>query len=51
MARVYVRSITRSRTMYRKAPFCYAELAYGQLVLQHVGSALLKLIILAIGKV
>ena len=29
MARVYVRSITRS-TMYQKAPFCWPELAYGK---------------------
>ena len=29
MARVYVRSITRS-TMYQKAPFCLPELAYGK---------------------
>ena len=32
MARVYVRSITRS-TMYQNAPFCELELAYGKLVL------------------
>ena len=33
MARVYVRSITRS-TMYQKAPFCdERELAYGKIVL------------------
>ena len=32
MARVYVRSITRS-TLYQEAPFCKPELAYGNLVL------------------
>ena len=49
MARVYVRRITRS-TMYQKAPLCKPELTYGKLVLQHVGSALLKSSILIIRK-
>ena len=50
MARVYIRNITRS-TMFQKAPFCLPELAFGKLVLKHVGSALLKSIILNIRKV
>ena len=41
MAWVYVRSIMGS-TMYQKAPFCLPEMAQWKLVLQHVGSALLK---------
>ena len=50
MAQVYVRSIMRF-TMHRKAPFCSPEMAQWKLVLQHVGSALLKSIILIIRKV
>ena len=38
-------------TMYQKAPFCQPELAHGKLVLKHVGSALLKSIILIISRI
>ena len=44
MPQVYIRRITRS-TMHQIAPFCKGKLANGKLVLQHVGSALLKSII------
>ena len=49
MAPVYVRSIMRN-TMNQKAPFCSPEMAQWKLVLKHVGSALLKSIILIIRK-
>ena len=37
--------------MYEKAAFCQPELAYGKLVLKHVGLALFKSIILIIRKI